>query len=334
MAQTAVCPNCGERVGLKPGQAPASAECPWCGVACAAPRQAAKPQPAPSRPPVAAPPPRKPAATTRAVPAAVTPAAKAKPAAPKPPADGSDDADYYLPGEGSTKPCPNCNVALPLDVKACVKCGYDLIAKRKVERTYQPLARRFEAGWSLPKRRAVYAGLLVCNVVAFGLAWSSKGVEPVSMLAMLMLAGAQAFLVGTFDRTDLSRDARGKSRVVRTWRVAFYQLPPSEVLWREHEGVVVQKTHSTDIVDYWLLIILIGHGVIPGLLFWWYSIRPERYVVALTKNLTFPETVLYRGTDERHAKDLAAALRHVTGLPDPYAAPKEVMREPKLDRPV
>ena len=48
----------------------------------------------------------------------------------------------------------------------------------------------------------------------------------------------QAFVLGTFDRLDLLRTAKGKVTLTQQWRVAFYPLPSKTLKWRECEDTV------------------------------------------------------------------------------------------------
>ena len=59
------------------------------------------------------------------------------------------------------------------------------------------------------------------------------------------------------------------------------------------------------------LIILLIMGVVLGILWWYFVIRPDSFFVALTRDHGYPERTLYWGWDERPALDMENTIRAV-----------------------
>jgi hypothetical protein len=266
------------------------------------------------------------------------------------------DADHYLLAEGTTAddgraygvfgekpvpPCPECGKPLPDDAPTCGHCNWVRAAGRVLPKTYVPFDRTWEAGWPLSWRFAAFLACQVLNVVTALLILRERGSLPTTAGGWVMMTALQAFVLGTFDRLSLTRTAKGKVTLTKTWRACFVSLTPKVIRWREHEGVVVR--HSDVGIFDWviclsllmggvgpcLFYLTIDHlyaiqfllsGVVLGAIFWWFAIRPGRVTVALTQNLGDPVSILYAGTDVDRATEIAEAVRDATGLPyDPLA---------------
>src|SRR5262245_21132854 len=127
------------------------------------------------------------------------------------------------------------------------------------------------------------------------------------------MSAMQAFVLGTFDRLDLERTAKGKVTLTQTWRIAFVPLAPKVIRWREYEGVVVRHS-DVGLMDWWVFLVMLP-TVLPALLFWWYAIRPGWVQVERAQNLGDPGTTRYAGTNTDRAIEIAEAVRDLTGLP-------------------
>ena len=92
-------------------------------------------------------------------------------------------------------------------------------------------------------------------------------------------------------------------------------MAPKKVNWRQHEGVAVGAYDSTSLMDWLILLVLFPMFIIPAILWWYYIIRPDRFYAALCRDRGFPETYLYRGTNEKRAKEIAQVATDATGLP-------------------
>jgi hypothetical protein len=135
-----------------------------------------------------------------------------------------------------------------------------------------------------------------------------------SSLSMLLITvGLQAFLVGTFERLNLKRTEKGKVTVQHTWRYAFLARPTETVRWKEHEGVTITRD-SADLMEWVFALILLGYGCIPGILFWWFVVRPDKYTVTLTKDHGSPTTPIFRTTSEQRAFEVRDRVSEITTL--------------------
>ncbi|MBI3411439.1 MAG: hypothetical protein HY040_24185 [Planctomycetes bacterium] len=182
-----------------------------------------------------------------------------------------------------------------------------------------PLAKSWDTLWPLATRRKFFFAMLTLNVVLLPVGWLLFGSLPASLSAVVLNSLLQAFLIGTFDRIDLVRKANGKVSLTRTWRVAFCQLQPTRIRWSEFESVGSRKIHEPHFEDWYVGLLLLLGGLIPGILWYWFVIRPERIEVIMFKDHGFPDTVLYRGVDESKVEEVAQTIMDVTGLPSQSA---------------
>ena len=124
-----------------------------------------------------------------------------------------------------------------------------------------------------------------------------------------------AFLLGSYSRINLIRSKKGKIKLTRTWRICFWPLETEDLRWQEYGSLVMGLSHhKTDFLDWvtmgWLLTLF----VIPGILWWYFNIYLEQFEVTLSRDSSHP-LLLYRGRSEARAKEIASAIRGVTGLP-------------------
>src|SRR5262249_18392 len=101
----------------------------------------------------------------------------------------------------------------------------------------------------------------------------------------------------------------------RTWRVCFMERAPKKVAWRGCEGIAAGKEHRIRAEDWWILLVLICHFIIPGIIFWWVGLRPERAYASLLKDHGQTDTILYLGLNHEQARDIAQTLHEVSGIP-------------------
>jgi hypothetical protein len=247
-----------------------------------------------------------------------------------------DGRAYGVFGERPVPPCPACGKPLPDDAPACGHCNWHRDVGKRLPRTYKPIERVWEAGWSFRWRFAAFLACQVLNVLTAIMVYLERQSLPASVGEWVMMSALQAFVLGTYDRVNLHRNANGKVTLTKTWRACFVPLTPKVIRWREHEGVVVR--HSDVGIFDWLIclsllmggvgpclfyltidhlyaILFLLSGVVLGAVFWWFAIRPGRVMVALTQNLGDPVSVLYAGTDVGRATEIAEAVRDVAGLP-------------------
>src|SRR5262245_15298639 len=277
------CPACGRQFHLSPSHPRPPAICPECGSATDLPPERARTAPGEERYLLAQ-------GTT-----------------------ADDGKPYGVFGEKPIPPCPSCGKPLPETAEMCGRCNWHREAGRVRPRTYAPIDRTWEAGWTFHWRMAgflVFQALIV--VTALLVLWE-RGILPTTAFGCVMMSALQAFVFGTYDRVTLTRTAKGKVTITKVWRVCFVPLPEKVIRWREHEGVVVR--HSDVGLVEWVILFILLPGILTAFLFWWFAIRPGRVMVAVTQNLGDPVSILYAGTNTEHATEIAEAVRDATELP-------------------
>jgi hypothetical protein len=137
--------------------------------------------------------------------------------------------------------------------------------------------------------------------VALGLSW-------------LWLAGMLAFLLGTFFHVRLTRDKKGRVKLMKTWRVCFVPRPPTEIALRDYVGVRKGMSRDAGWLEWIICINLIISGLLPGLLFWYKVILTDRHDVVLTRDSGYADVMLYRGTDGSLAEEVTVTLRDAARL--------------------
>jgi hypothetical protein len=245
-------------------------------------------------------------------PAPSKPAAAAKP--PLSVATEQVESGYSVSGKDELR-CPDCNKTLPAGSILCSRCGYDLEKGARPVKVFDKVERFWETGWPLAKRRLIFLviqGVFLPLGLIGAIAASDIGTFIISYVFFTALL---AFILGTFERYDLSRNKRGQVRLLKTWRFLFLARPPEAIPLREYEGLQTGMADDTSLIDWILLVGCFLSGVIPGLLFWMFVIHPNTFYVALTKNHGFPELYLLRSTDENKLREFATTLHEVADLP-------------------
>jgi hypothetical protein len=124
-----------------------------------------------------------------------------------------------------------------------------------------------------------------------------------------------AFLFGTFYRLDLERDRRGRASLTRTWYVFFYETKPRDIDLGAYDALVSGRSTDSGFFEWWLFVTLFLYGVVPGVLWYIYVIRPVKFHLALARDHGYPELILYRGANQEYLEELAATLRDAARLP-------------------
>lgn len=231
---------------------------------------------------------------------------------------GTTDDDfnpYTVRGDIPTGTCPECGQAIHEGVTKCKGCGVDFEAKRKAERVFAPIDREWENGWPLPKRIKAFAILQVINLAVLLAPLLLEQSGRLFVSGAIVSAGLQAFLLGTFDRLHLTRNAKGKVVLTQTWRFAFVARPPQTIRWKEYEGIRIAESDEIDLIDWLIGGILFLYGIIPGILFWWYVLRPDKLDVLLCKDHGCPATLLCRTTDDKRAREIMTTISEAAMLP-------------------
>lgn len=226
-----------------------------------------------------------------------------------------DGKAYQVTGDIKKKKCPECEKRVDYRAKVCNHCGYDFVTEEKAVREFEPIIREWETGWPLQRRVAVFAIAQVVNLVVLVTSFMSD-MGCVGLPLLLIMAGLQAFLLGTYDTLKIIRSNKGKVTITRTWRLLFMPKPPDRIKWTDHEGVVLVQGREMEMVNWLICLVLTLYLILPGVLFWWYVLKPDQYHVAFSMSHGYPETTLYKGTNEAQAREILQVVMDVTGLKD------------------
>lgn len=299
------------------------------------PRQATAPVPAPAEPAPLARPwyEQKPfdlQPLDQAVRAPTPPAAVPPPLARVVDDDDDDDGQPYEFDGRQDRPCPECGKFVAFDAGLCLSCGYDFKAGKRVKKTYQPISRNWESGWPLATRKRLF---LIGQAIAL----------PMSLLGAFSLGSPWGFfapwglftamtiyLLGTFDRVELTRNKKGKVTLKQTWWVFFQQRPTHTIALADYDGVTFGKAYRADFWDWMVTVVwfgcgglwgvfitppLFGLGLLMAILWWYYFVNKETYYVALTKDHGHPALNLYRGWSDAQARDMHDTIKDIAFSP-------------------
>ena len=319
MSLSVVCQGCGQRLQVPDGYSRRKIRCPECGIYAELPAPSTRNRRA--RPPA---PPSEPAedvllsvmAEPRlGLPAHAEPPPRAIPLAEEPLAEEDDSRQTYDVASGQERKCPGCNHALAPEAVVCVACGLHVETGEKAVQIYQSRSWQWEAGMPFHRRRNLF---ILCQVIFLGLgliAAVAEGYVSAFLSSWLTFTLMLAFLLGTYDRLDMTRNKRGRVVLTKTWRICFIPRPAETIALREYEGVTAGMADDTNIMDWLIALVLLPFGIVPGIIWWYCAIQSDTYYVALCKNHGYPELTLYRGWNQGRAKEIAATLHDVAGLP-------------------
>jgi hypothetical protein len=230
-----------------------------------------------------------------------------------------DDGKPYPPINTGERRCPECQRLVPGGVAVCGRCGFNLDTGEPAgPREYTPVNVAWDAGM---RPRVRYTLFFVGQAVVITLGLLAVLLNPevtfVQFLCPWMcFTPLLAFLLGTYARLELKRNERGQVKLTKTWRACFIHMTPEVIPLREYEGVSTGVDAEAGCWEWGIAAILFfGCGVIPGILWWYYTIHRDTYFVALTRDHGFPERMLYRGGNDGQMRDIAETLRDVAELP-------------------
>jgi hypothetical protein len=229
---------------------------------------------------------------------------------------GTTDDDgnpYTVVGDKPTARCPECDAKLPAENAAsCNRCGWDRAAGKRLPKTFAPIDRTWESGWSLRARMTAFVVCQALNVVTAALIWSVEGRAVTTIGGFVVMVLTQAFLLGTFDRLTLTRSTRGKVTLKQQWRIAFWPLQLRTLRWREHEEIRILHAEA-DLLE-WLIFFVLLSTLIGAILWYWFMIRPGHVKTALCQTLGDPVAPLYIGTSIERAEEIAREVSAATGI--------------------
>lgn len=225
-----------------------------------------------------------------------------------------DGQPYGVLGKKPPPLCPKCNASTIENDPICPNCNFNQQTGRHVPKVYPEFDQTWESGISLRYRLIALAGCQVVNLLLFWFINQQIEDVPVTIGGWLIVAVAQAFLLGTYDRVRIQRSTRGKVTITKVWRACFFPLPANSITWRGLEEVGVRRDDS-GLIEWVIFIFLLGDGILPGILWWYFAIRTGRFCAALMKDQGAIAHCLYAGTDADKAEAIATAVHELTGLP-------------------
>ena len=326
MSARVMCQNCGGRVELPAGYAKAKIRCSHCGYYAEVPPNARAADDSPPSSPRSATPVR------AAVPVPAKPVVRAKrsvdprdhrpqfesdsPAGPpllQGNSDFDDDAPYTVPGTG-TRMCPHCRGTLPLDATLCVHCGRDIATGEKTTREFQSLNRTWFEGWPPEFRAKLFAGAVLLDIMLIGLFVGVDSLLGIGFFTLAVQVGLQAYNLGTFDAIIVKRTTKGQATLTRIRRVAFIKFAPEKLAWKGSHSVGVIASHNPGVFAWMVCAYLFTLLVVPGVLFYWFVIRPERCEVSICDVYGSTDGIVFRSTDHAQAREVATTIADATGL--------------------
>jgi hypothetical protein len=228
--------------------------------------------------------------------------------------DEEDASPYGVEGEDDVQ-CPKCCFMLPPASVLCVRCGFHLKKRKKIVKTYQPIERVWETNAGYSRRLSIF---WICTgaLLVVGLIGVFQGEVPLAvfLLCFAIVTAMLAFLLGTFDRIHLTRDGRGRVQVTKTWRAAFFARQPQTIDVRGYEGILSGRHREIGSWEYLMCFVLLGFGIIPGIVWWYFVIHKITFHVSLSRDHGFPAYLVYSGWQEMQMKEIAYALREASGL--------------------
>jgi hypothetical protein len=196
----------------------------------------------------------------------------------------------------------------------CTSCGFNLKTRKKAGRTYETLARSWETDMSRVTRLTWLAGLQAFHLVLLFMSVVGGGDWWGFVMAWPFLASMLCFVLGTYDRVDLTRDERGRVKVVVHWYFFFVPTRPQETEVRGFEGITTGQWHDAGILEWIIFIDLLMLGIIPGIVWWYNAIHKPHFHVALARDHGHSEVYVYRGRSQEQMNDIATTLCNAANL--------------------
>ncbi len=236
--------------------------------------------------------------------------------------DGPITTPYAVPGTG-LKQCPECQGDLPLDATFCVHCGWELVGKKKLKarREFEPIDKTWHEGWSPAFRLQVFIALQFVNVllmVLFMIAneQSFRNVANVgtNIVMNLFNVALQAFILGSFETLRVVRDGGGRCTITKVRRYCFVPMAPFKIQWKRSSGVGIMATHAPGLMAYLICLYLLTLACLPGILFFLFVIRPERFNAALCNEYGGSDETILHCRNRPQAEDVTRIIAEASGL--------------------
>jgi hypothetical protein len=99
------------------------------------------------------------------------------------------------------------------------------------------------------------------------------------------------------------------------WRACFVPLPPQALDWRVQEEIVTGQAREVQFWEWLVFFSLLVSGILPGILWWYFTIHKIRFHAALAQDHGYPSVYLFEGWSEAQMKDIAHTVADATHLP-------------------
>jgi len=228
--------------------------------------------------------------------------------------EDDEDESPYLLADKDIPLSPKCRKPMTIGAVLCTACGFDTKTRKKAKRTYDPIARVWETNYTIQQRlmwfgvaQGIQLTLALFTLLGGGSAWPFVFTWP-------LLTGMLAFILGTFERVEIVRDARGWCEVTSAWRFAFWPLAPKKTEIRGFEGVTTGQDHEVGVIEWMICASLLCVAVIPAIVWWYVVIHKPNFHVALSAHHGHPEVFVYRGKSEEQMREIGQVLVNASGL--------------------
>lgn len=233
--------------------------------------------------------------------------------APPPLLVGTQDDDglpYTVPGDLHKK-CTGCYKEIDYDATFCIHCGIDFSSGKKAKKTYESINRTWDERYSRNLRLKAFFGLQILNLILAICTGSITG--GISFLAIQ--AALQAFLIGTYATLNITRTSKGAATLKRQRFFFFFPGPDEKLDWKASQGVGIIAMHQPGIIE-WItfLYLLLCTACLPGLLFYWFVMRPDRFHVSLCDVYGSTNEIAFRTTDRDMTDEICRTISDATGL--------------------
>ena len=91
-------------------------------------------------------------------------------------------------------------------------------------------------------------------------------------------------------------------------------MQPFKIGWKKSSGVGIMATHDPGYIAYLICIYLLMMGCLPGILFFLFVIRPERFNAALCNEYGGSDEVILHCKNREHAEDVTRTVAEASGL--------------------
>lgn len=225
-----------------------------------------------------------------------------------------EDTTPYLLADKDLPICPKCKRQMPLDAVVCTSCGYDRQRRRKHVRSYEPIARSWDTDHPLQRRVLFFASFQ-------GVHWFLAGMMALSgsspwpfVVTWPFLTAILAFVLGTYDRIELTRDQKGRVKITKQWRFCFVPLAPVTTPVRGFEGVTTGQWHDAGFLEWFVFGSLLFLAIVPAIIWWYNAIYKMHFHVALAIDHGHADVYVYRGRSQEQMNEIADALCNASGL--------------------